>query len=72
MFLFVEFCNFQYPSELVEWEDNSGWEGENLESDAQKLLRETKRLERERRALHQQQKRQEKILNKSLGLKLAT
>lgn len=59
--------NLQILPELVEWEDNSGWEGEN---DAQKLLRETKKMEREQRVLQKQQKRQEKQLNRFLGSKV--
>ncbi|XP_018564205.1 uncharacterized protein LOC108905705 [Anoplophora glabripennis] len=57
--------------ELREWEETSGWEGEALDSDAQKVLREKKRLERERRVWEQHQKRQEKM-SRSLGSKLST
>lgn len=64
------YCYFQPSVELAEWEDASGWEGENLESDTQKLLRENKKLEREQKAFYQQQKRQEKMLNRTLGSKL--
>lgn len=64
-------CIFQPTLELREWEETSGWEGEALDSDAQKVLREKKRLERERRVWEQHQKRQEKM-NRSLGSKLST
>lgn len=63
----VKIYGFQILPELVEWEDNSGWEGEN---DAQKLLRETKKIEREQRALQKQQKRHENKINRSLGSKM--
>ncbi|KAJ8937373.1 hypothetical protein NQ314_011921 [Rhamnusium bicolor] len=58
-------------TELREWEETSGWEGETLDYDAQKVLREKKRQERERKAWEQQQKRQEKM-SRSLGSKLST
>lgn len=57
--------------ELREWEETSGWEGETLDSDAQKVLREKKRQEREKRVWEQQQKRQERM-SRSLGSKLST
>ncbi|XP_060525998.1 receptor-binding cancer antigen expressed on SiSo cells [Cylas formicarius] len=58
-------------SELREWDETTGWDGELLDQDAQKELRQQKRLERERKAWEQHQKRLEKA-NKSLGLKLNT
>ncbi|KAG5865501.1 hypothetical protein JTB14_035525 [Gonioctena quinquepunctata] len=58
-------------SELREWEESSGWENETLEHDAQKVLREKKRQDREKKVLEQQQKRQEKM-SRSLGFKLST
>ncbi|KAJ8984754.1 hypothetical protein NQ317_005019 [Molorchus minor] len=58
-------------AELREWEDTSGWEGEALDHDAQRALREKKRQDRERRAWEQSQKRQEKM-SRSLGSKMST
>lgn len=56
-------------NELENWDENSGWETEAL--DTSELLREKKREERERRALEQQQKRAEKS-NRPLGAKLVS
>ncbi|XP_050293865.1 receptor-binding cancer antigen expressed on SiSo cells [Anthonomus grandis grandis] len=59
-------------SELEEWSESSGWEGENLlDQEAQKVLREQKRLEREKKAWEQHQKRLEKM-SRTLGSKLST
>ncbi|XP_023016222.1 uncharacterized protein [Leptinotarsa decemlineata] len=58
-------------SELREWEESSGWENETLEHEAQRVLREKKRQDRERRALEQQQKRHEKM-GRPLGSRLST
>ncbi|XP_066146840.1 receptor-binding cancer antigen expressed on SiSo cells [Euwallacea fornicatus] len=56
--------------ELGEWDESSGWDGERLlDEDAQKVLREQKRLEREKKALAQHQKRMEKT-SRTLGNKL--
>ncbi|ENN78033.1 hypothetical protein HUJ04_006138 [Dendroctonus ponderosae] len=58
--------------ELLEWDENGGWAGEQLlDEEAQKILREQKRLERERKAWAQHQKRLEKS-TRTLGSKLAT
>lgn len=58
--------------ELGEWNETSGWEGEQLlDQEAQKVLREQKRLERERKAWEQHQKRLEKT-TRTLGSKLTT
>ncbi|XP_044262337.1 receptor-binding cancer antigen expressed on SiSo cells isoform X2 [Tribolium madens] len=57
--------------ELQEWEENSGWEGETLDWDAQQALREKKRQDREKKLWEQQQKRQEKI-NRALGARIST
>jgi len=58
--------------ELREWEENNGWEGELLlDQEAQQVLREQKRLEREKRAGEQHQRRLEKT-SRTLGSKLAT
>lgn len=62
--------NAACSSELGEWDENSGWEGENLlDQEAQRVLREQKRLERERKAWEQHQKRLEKTSH-TLGSKL--
>lgn len=60
--------------ELREWEETSGWDGDILDSDAQKVLREKKRQERERRVWEQHQKRQEKAnrLGSKLGAPIST
>ncbi|EEZ97347.1 receptor-binding cancer antigen expressed on SiSo cells [Tribolium castaneum] len=57
--------------ELQEWEENSGWEGETLDWDAQQALREKRRQDREKRLWEQQQKRQEKM-NRALGARIST
>lgn len=62
--------NVACSSELGEWDENSGWEGENLlDQEAQRVLREQKKLERERKAWEQHQKRLEKASH-TLGSKL--
>ncbi|CAG9772640.1 unnamed protein product [Ceutorhynchus assimilis] len=54
--------------ELGEWDENSGWDGEQLlDEEAQKVLREQKRLEREKRAWEQHQKRLEKASQSCLN-----
>ncbi|XP_030756920.1 receptor-binding cancer antigen expressed on SiSo cells [Sitophilus oryzae] len=59
-------------AELREWDENSGWGGEQLlDQEAQKILREQKRLDRERRVWEQNQRKLEKN-SKALGSKLTT
>ncbi|XP_066252555.1 receptor-binding cancer antigen expressed on SiSo cells [Euwallacea similis] len=62
--------DFLAAGELGEWDESSGWGGERLlDEDAQKVLREQKRLDREKKALAQHQKRMEKT-SRTLGNKL--
>lgn len=52
---------FQFQGgELGEWDENSGWEDQTLDTAAREALMERKRQQRERRAWEQQQKRQER------------
>ncbi|GJQ72552.1 hypothetical protein Trydic_g1223 [Trypoxylus dichotomus] len=56
-------------NELGEWEENSGWDGEKLESEAMAVLKEKKRIDRERKLLEQQQRRMERSTSiKILGI----
>lgn len=64
-------ANLVPASELGEWEENGGWEGETLDWAAQEALREKKRQDRERRLWQQQQKRLEKAAKLSLGSKIS-
>ncbi|KAJ8914282.1 hypothetical protein NQ315_011016 [Exocentrus adspersus] len=67
---FVEDAISVVPTmELREWDEDSGWEGDVTASDVQKVLREKKRQERERKVWEQHQKRLEKT--RSLGTKLS-
>ncbi|KRT80624.1 hypothetical protein AMK59_5711 [Oryctes borbonicus] len=47
-------------NELGEWDESSGWDGEKLECDAMEVLKEKKRIDRERKLLEQQQRRMER------------
>ncbi|KAI4459442.1 receptor-binding cancer antigen expressed on siso cell [Holotrichia oblita] len=50
-------------NELGEWDENSGWDGEKLEYEAMEAIKEKKRIDRERKALEQQQRRMERFTN---------
>ncbi|KAL1505423.1 hypothetical protein ABEB36_004995 [Hypothenemus hampei] len=64
--------NIMTSSELGEWDENSGWEGKQLlDYETQKMLREQKRLDRERKLWEHQQKRLEKT-SRTLGSKVTT
>ncbi|XP_022904991.2 receptor-binding cancer antigen expressed on SiSo cells [Onthophagus taurus] len=56
--------------ELGEWDENPGWEGEELDWDAMQVLKEKKRLDREKKFAEQQQRRIERT--KTLGIKIKT
>ncbi|KAF7271527.1 hypothetical protein GWI33_015601 [Rhynchophorus ferrugineus] len=59
-------------AELGEWNENSGWDGEQLlDHEAQRILREQKKLDREKRLWEQNQKKIEKH-PRVLGSKLMT
>ncbi|KAK9693546.1 hypothetical protein QE152_g34122 [Popillia japonica] len=50
-------------NELGEWDENPGWEGEKLAYEAMEAIKEKKRIDRERKAMEQQQRRMERFTN---------
>lgn len=65
MFFICTYYNYYMlkGNELGEWDENPGWEGEKLAYEAMEAIKEKKRIDRERKAMEQQQRRMERFTN---------